>query len=177
MEQIGKISKRKPKPAPPLVVSVKEALQMKDPINALWLALVAAVFTDKDNPSTNYLSPVCKNLYLLDVLDREVKNGGFDQFFYNTSGSFCQDIPQALKEVGAVELSSIFDKACSVFPDGIVPGDSNTRRLLLEELSENAKNQLDAFDQEFCESSDNPWELALRYMRLHESAPLLSRDD
>ncbi len=177
MEQIGRPSKRKPKPPPPLVKSMGEALAMKDPIQALWPSLVAAVFTDKDNPMLENLSPSCQALYLLDLMDREVQDGGFEQFFHNTSGQFCDETCKALEETGAKAMLSLLKMACTVFPGGIVPKDQLERRTLLCGLSADAESLLSELDDEFnaktnsiqieTNSPENPWYLALQYMRDH----------
>ncbi len=177
MEQIGKPNTRKPKPPPPLVKSIGEALALKDPVQALWPSLVAVVFTDKDNPMLENLSPSCQALYLLDLMDREVQNGGFDQFFYNASGQSCVETCKALEETGATVMLSLLERACTVFPGGIVPKDELERRTLLCALSEDAENLLSALDDEFNAKTssiqvetnfpENPWFLALTYMRDH----------
>lgn len=177
MEQIGRPSKRKPKPPPPLVKSIGEALAMKDPIQALWPSIVAAVFTDKDNPMLENLSPSCQALYLLYLMDREVQNGGFDQFFYNASGQFFDETRKALEETGATVMLSLLERACTVFPGGIVPKDELERRTLLCALSADAEKFLSELDNEFnaktssiqveTNSPENPWFLALQYMRGH----------
>lgn len=177
MEQIGRPSKRKPKPTPPLVKSIGEALALKDPVQALWPSLVAVVFTDKDNPMLENLSPSCQALYLLDLMDREVQDGGFEQFFHNTSGQFCDETRKALEETGATVMLSLLERACTVFPGDIVPKEQLERRTLLCTLSEDAEKFLSELDDEFnantcsiqveTNSPENPWFLALQYTRGH----------
>lgn len=177
MEQIGRPSKRKPKPPPPRVKSIGEALAMKDPIQSLWPSLVDTVCANEANLRLESLSPSCQALYLLDLMDREVQNGGFDQFFYNASGQFCVETCKALEETGATVMLSLLERACTVFPDGIVPKDELERRTLLCGLTKDAENFLSELDDEFnaktssirveTNSPENPWFLALQFMRGH----------
>ena len=43
-----------------------------------------------------------KTIYLCQVLEGEINNGGFGQFFYNSSGDFANETLSALKEISAM---------------------------------------------------------------------------
>lgn len=80
---------------------------------------------------------------LVDRLDAEVNNGGFDQFFFNSSGDHAIETIQALKHVGAIRTAELVQLACDRFPQGSPPAEISTRRtLMLESVSPDA----DAFE-------------------------------
>lgn len=107
----------------------------------------------------------------------DIQNGVFDQFFYNASGQFFDETRKALEETGATVMLSLLERACTVFPGGIVPKDQLERRTLLCALSADAEKFLSGLDDEFnaktssnqveTNSPENPWFLALQYMRGH----------
>jgi hypothetical protein len=183
MEQTGRRSKRKVKTIP-IIRSLSDALLLEDPIGALWPTLVSTVFQEAQNPVLENLSRECQALYLVDLLDREVKNGGFDQFFSNISGRYCDETEWALTEVGAETLLNLLRRARSVFPNGLVPKNDIERRAALQELPGETLKMLGVLDEEFnslidsarrpINEPENPWFLALQYMKKHETVMVAS---
>ncbi|PYX46780.1 MAG: hypothetical protein DMG79_15400 [Acidobacteria bacterium] len=100
---------------------------------------------------------------LIDALEGEVNNGGFDQFFYNSAGDETVKIIQALEAIGAMKAADIVKRAAGKFPGGMPPGDRFARQdVLLDKVSANA----DAFadlDQEFYAYPDDLSGLLARY--------------
>lgn len=54
-------------------------------------------------------------------LEGEANNGGFDQFFRNSSGELTEDALRGLTAVGAHRMAGIFQAAVDLFPNGQVP--------------------------------------------------------
>ena len=64
--------------------------------------------------------------YIGQILEMEVNNGGFSQFFFNSSGDFANEIVSAFTAIGAVKTAEICKKAVSIY-DGEVPADRDER--------------------------------------------------
>jgi len=77
------------------------------------------------------LSDAEKVFYFNQSLEEEVNNGGFSQFFFNSSSNFCYEILNSLREVGAVKTAGILKKALDAFGCEI-PLDLYERREMLE---------------------------------------------
>jgi hypothetical protein len=84
---------------------------------------------------------------LIDELEAEVNNGGFDQFFFNSAGDEAAAIIQALEAVGASRTAGIVRRACERFPGGMPPADRFARQDVLETVSPDSE----AFEQEDAE--------------------------
>jgi len=82
-------------------------------------------------------------------LKGEVDNGGFDQFFYNSSGDYADYTPTALRKIGAERVADIVDKAIALFPNGKPPQENHLRIQQLDELSDISRTQLSELDQNF----------------------------
>jgi hypothetical protein len=64
--------------------------------------------------------------------DGELYNGGFDQFFANSSGSYYQHALVGLEELGAQQVVELLRRAKQVLFDfAEVPTDTGQRRMLL----------------------------------------------
>lgn len=87
---------------------------------------------------------------LVDILEMEVNNGGFDQFFFNSSGDRTADTIEALEAIGAQHTASIVKSAASRFPGGMPSVDRNERQEQLEKLSPDA-NAFEVEDAAFYE--------------------------
>jgi hypothetical protein len=76
------------------------------------------------------------------ILDREIENGGFDQFLVNDSGDVAETAVTYLDEAGATNTAKICRAVFSIFPDGEVPTDQEERQEFIVERCE------DGWDEE-----------------------------
>jgi hypothetical protein len=60
-------------------------------------------------------------------VDAEVNNGGFDQFFFNSSGDHASETGPALRRVGLADVADLYDRALKGFP-GTPLQDTGARR-------------------------------------------------
>jgi len=72
---------------------------------------------------------------LVEELETEIDNGGFEQFFSNSAGDHAKEIVEALNTLGARHTAGIVMAAESKFPGGIPPKDRNLRQEVLEAVS------------------------------------------
>ena len=82
---------------------------------------------DEETAFYELLSPGRRALILADGLDLEVNNGGFDQFFLNSSGDGAAATPDALRLLGHPNVATMVERANSQFPSG--PPTSRQARL------------------------------------------------
>lgn len=54
-------------------------------------------------------------IYIIWALEGEVNNGGFNQFYFNSSGQFAELAPGALKLVGATKFADLATRANAVY--------------------------------------------------------------
>jgi uncharacterized protein DUF4375 len=96
------------------------------------------------------LSDAEKLYYALTLFQNEVNNGGFHQFFFNSSGSYYELIENGLvrfNEPGTLEL--LHQAKHIVFPEIAVPVDTSTRRDLMPAPAADWMNKLSELDQRF----------------------------
>ncbi|QSX31187.1 DMP19 family protein [Shewanella cyperi] len=91
---------------------------------------------------------------LIDALEAEINNGGFDQFFFNSAGDYTEETIQALVKIGANHTAHIVKKAASKFPNGMPPKDRDARQELLDEVSPES-DAFEEIDEEFLAYEDN----------------------
>jgi hypothetical protein len=54
-------------------------------------------------------------MYIIGLLEAEVNNGGFNQFYYNSSGQYAKLLPDALKLIGANNYAELMERANMIF--------------------------------------------------------------
>jgi hypothetical protein len=91
---------------------------------------------------------------LVGELESEVNNGGFDQFFFNSSGDKAADTIVALEQIGAKHTADIFRQAVSKFPGGMPSTNRFERQEQLEILSPDG-DAFEAEDSAFYEYKDD----------------------
>ena len=104
----------------------------------------------------------------VDRLEREVKHGGFSQYFFNASGDLSQETVAALQEIGAEHIARVIERAMSVFPDGRPPADGSQRQAQLAALGEEQTASLGDLDDEFYASREDLPSLVRAYVRAHQ---------
>lgn len=105
------------------------------------------------------LSEAERIFYITQTLEMEVNNGGFSQFFYNSSGDFSNELVDAFTAIGANTTAAICQKAIDAFGCDI-PVDRDEREEMLDELESDEINKiLDECDNAFYDYEDNLNEL------------------
>ncbi len=105
----------------------------------------------------------------IDNLLTEVNNGGFNQFYTNSSGNFSHETVEALKTIGAYKTAKIVETANSQFPNNRVPKDRNIRIVVLRQIEIAANPVWDTLNNKFYRPNPKTGELEI------DSASLLIR--
>lgn len=111
-----------------------------------------------------------KNFFFNQNLEREINNGGFNQFFYNSSGDYSHETLTSLQAIGANKTADILRQAIDQFPNSTVPKDRQERQSDLEQIEANANEVWEQLDQRFYAYEDDLNELNLKYVKQHRSS-------
>jgi hypothetical protein len=148
--------------------STKPAAQKPvDPVALPWRDLVHRVF---DTPEGfQGLSEPEKRYFAVCLLEGEVYNGGFDQFFFNHSGTYYEYILLGLQDINAPHSIDLLQSAKIVlFNDKDVPEKTVERReILLQQDSDKKYQLLEELDKKFWQDPDNLAAKINAYAKLH----------
>ena len=114
------------------------------------------------------LNPSQKTFLLIENLEREVNNGGFDQFYFNSSGDFANETISALREIEAFKTAEIVRKANSEFKKGNVPKNQTERQNEQEIVREKAIETWNKCDEQFYRYEDDISSLLIKFVRNHK---------
>ena len=106
-----------------------------------------------------------KNFFFNQNLEREVNNGGFNQYFYNSSGDFAHETINSLKIIGADKTANILQQAIDLFPDKTVPQNRTKRQEILEKIEETVSEIFEELDQKFFIYEDDLNTLNIEFVR------------
>jgi len=132
------------------------------------IAMSDLVFAREATAGYEQLTPAERVVFCLDQLEREVNNGGFAQFFENSSGDHAMDTIEALRVLGAPTMAALVAEAVSVFPQGWPATDREDRQRQLAALDTQARATLDRLDEAFFAYPENLAALERRYVRAHQ---------
>lgn len=85
-------------------------------------------------------------IYMIWILEAEVNNGGFNQFYYNSSGAFYPYLPDALSLVGATHFAQLTKQANAIFESehpSITQHQDGTLQGFSQSYDDNPLNDLD----------------------------------
>jgi hypothetical protein len=99
---------------------------------------------------------------------REINNGGFNQYFSNSTGDTVHETIFSLRAIGADKTAEILQKAIDQFPDKKVPKDRDERTEIVEQIEEVANEVWEELDQQFYKYEDDLNALNIEYVKKHK---------
>lgn len=109
-----------------------------------------------------------KTVLFVENLEREVNNGGFNQFYFNSSGDFSTETLDALLKIGAKKTAEVLKIANSEFPNGIIPKDREQRIKIMEQIEDKSNEIWNSLDDKFYTSEneiDNLTDLLITFIK------------
>lgn len=110
-----------------------------------------------------------KLFYYNQCLEREINNGGFSQYFFNSSGDFAHKTVKSLQTIGANKTADILQKAIDQFPNSNVPENRTERQEILEQIQETAELIWEELDQKFFNYEDDLNTLNIEFVRKNKN--------
>lgn len=74
-------------------------------------SILAAFEEAIQNKGEDSVSAEERVILIVEALQREVNNGGFEQFFENSSGEYAGELEAALRQIGAARVADLAAKA------------------------------------------------------------------
>jgi hypothetical protein len=121
---------------------------------------------DKDFESLNGIE---KNVLFIEMLEGQINNGGFDQYFFNSSGEYAHETLSALKEINAPKMTELLNQAIKAFPTLPIPKDTEKRRGNMDDIPEKIHEIWDKLDDEFYKYPENLAGLVIEYVKKNKS--------
>ena len=112
-----------------------------------------------------------KAIYVIWALEAEVNNGGFNQFYFNSSGQFYKELPKALRLVGANGFAYLTLRANNLYEkenEKITKNQDGTLEGFSKSYEDNPLNKLDS---EFYElyKTEKLMQIQVDYIRKYKS--------
>lgn len=108
-------------------------------------------------------TPKVQTAYCIHQLESKVNNGGFHQYFFNSSGEYVRETLRAFAAIGAVTTCALLQRAVAIgFPDGY-PADSQQRQECLADFDDIA-DALNPLDSAFLKYSEPLADLVNDYL-------------
>ena len=148
------------------VMTISDILKIQDG-TAFSIALSDLMYSRGGPAGLEGLRPAEQVVYCVDGLERDVNNGGFEQFFLNSPGEYARETEAALRTIGAHHTAALVEQAIAVFPGGPAP-DQDGRAEQVVALSDGARARLDSLSAEFCEYRDDLSGLTRAYVAQHQ---------
>lgn len=122
------------------------------------------------------LNPYERTIFVTQELEMEVNNGGFWQFFDNSSGQFANEIVEAFTKIGAYKTAEICKKAVTAFGQDIPIG-WDARRAFLDRVSDSVSSVLEECDDAFFAYEEDLESLNASYIKEHIEQFTFTIDD
>ena len=106
-----------------------------------------------------------KTFSLCQWFEQEVNNGGFWQFFFNSSGNFAHQIVDSLRIIGANTTADILQEAINQFPNKIVPNTYDERMNVFEQIGKTEREVWNELDKQFYKYPDDLCALNFEYIK------------
>ncbi|HSS63530.1 MAG TPA: DUF4375 domain-containing protein [Gammaproteobacteria bacterium] len=121
------------------------------------------IVTNVDADRFAELEPGARDIYVVGLLEGEVNNGGFSQYFWNTEGQHAAVTVDVLKRVGAKETASLLRRAMKLY--GAPPSDDLDEWYdRLERVDSEHEDALAELDEHFYEGVDDLPVLVMKHL-------------
>lgn len=99
----------------------------------------------------------------------EVSNGGFDQFFLNSTGDLADEALAGFRHIGADRSAALLEQLFATFPGGRPSRDQEARASFLESLDDEERDaRFETHDEAFYELTESElYPRAGAYVRAH----------
>lgn len=154
-----------------------DALATPDPIGTIADWHHAVLFDPGDHHTEHLerLSAESRQVYMVSMALGEISNGGFSQFFFNSSGNHCAEVAAALTLIVATEGHALLRKAMAWFPGATPSPHRATRQEQLEalEAKPGADEAFKELNERFWSASGAIQERLLAFVRARPDAFIL----
>jgi hypothetical protein len=112
-------------PAPPPRLDLDLLLSAEQPVYEIFRYLTSLNGVHDGTAVVDALPPPLRWIWATFLLDADVRNGGFHQYFYNSSRLWVDDAIQGFREMGLPTHASLVDRAAMLAID---PREAEVRR-------------------------------------------------
>src|SRR5918997_2616489 len=112
---------------------IDEILAIEDPTQ-FAIALSDHVFGRPGEDGLSGLTEAEQTVYCIAGLERDVNNGGFAQFFFNSAGDQARETVAALRRISAAHTAGLLERAMTPFGSAGPSRDYQERRQQLRQL-------------------------------------------
>ena len=141
--------------------ALKEAISWEDSFNVI-LAIIDVAGKKQDPKQLLKYEVLAIHTNLL---DSEVYNGGFHQFFRNKSGDYALKILDSLREIGSYHITALLETAISVFPSIYVFEEENKRFEFMQKMEEKDLRKWRELSQAYYQSPESIYDMVISYTR------------
>lgn len=143
------------------------------PDNKLEQAIIDFIIDEKikDNYESEYkivrsLSKGLQYVYATWLLEGEVNNGGFNQYFYNSAGDFKKEALEGLEHIGATENAKLLSEAIHIYNREKEMHDRVKKKGTIKAFSESYdETELTNLDERFYSLAEDLSKLRIDYIR------------
>lgn len=145
---------------------------VEDLIDPFWCSVNIYDGLEKYNKDLSELTIAQRRFLALLWYDSEVRNGGHDQFFFNSTGIVWKDALEGMRMIGDDADADNFQKAIDLFGSS-VPFDREERIQSLDKIGE-----IDAFEEidEIYYDGEGFYKLMVKYIKEHPSEFVVNGD-
>ena len=119
-----------------------------------------------------HLSQPELDVLAVEALEREVNNGGYGQFFLNSSNEYVHLVVDALKRIGCPVTASITERAIAALPKGTAMSPENLEAVM-KDADDDRDEELQRCDEAYYSSGENIANRLLEYLLANRDMILL----
>ena len=144
--------------------SIEQLIELEESyrIDSIVLAIENALMAKAD------LTEAEQVVLAVEAMEREVNNGGFEQFFLNSSNEYVPVLVSALKRIGAAKTAEIADRAGTILgaaPDWL----SERYEAAVSAAEESARAELSACDDAYYASGEAVADMLFAFIKANKA--------
>lgn len=115
------------------------------------------------------LTQVEQHIVAVYAMEGEILDGGFNQYFFNSTGEDAEIALAGLEEMGATSAVGLLERAMQQFPGGKPPADTEKRREVMTQIEATARPIWNNCDSEYYDRKEDTYALCLAYAKKNKA--------
>jgi hypothetical protein len=144
------------------------ALEGEYRVDSLVVAFEQALDQKSARTGVESLSEAEQTVLAVEALEREVNNGGYSQFFVNSSREYATTIVESLQRIGCPATATFTQKALAAFHLDSISEEGIARALALDD--EGREEEFDRCDDLYYHAGEDIAERLFAFLKANKSA-------
>ncbi|MCD8520982.1 MAG: DMP19 family protein [Saccharospirillaceae bacterium] len=144
-------------------MEIQAALDVADETDS-FLQITDVIYDKEADSGFEALTDAEKTVFCIDMLLKEMENGGFVQFIHHEAGAYAEETLEALERIKAKGTHAVLERFLDLFDGEKIPRDEDERVEMFDQIESEHADEIAELDDRFYDVGENLVGLTLLFV-------------